>query len=351
MLDDHKLGGDQASTRLRGGKTTAAAAAQNTDKGLDLLTEGVRVLNNECEGLKALSGGLGPDFVRAVELLLKVEGRVAVTGMGKSGHVGRKVAATLASTGTPAYFIHPAEATHGDLGMISKNDALLAFSNSGETEEMTGILAFCARYSLPVIGVTKREDSFLARQSAVPLILPDISEACPFGSAPTTSTTMMMALGDALALCLLKAKGFTHEQFHQYHPGGSLGRRLLSVRDIMHQGDEMPLVEPEMPMPEVLYAITGKSLGCTGVVDPQSGSLLGIITDGDLRRHMTSNLLSLSAMDIMTPNPVTIGPDTLAAQALGLMQSRSITAVFVVNEKLIPLGLIHIHDCLRAGLQ
>lgn len=321
------------------------------DDHLALLTEGVRVLNNECEGLKALSAGLGPDFVSAVDLLLKIEGRVAVTGMGKSGHVGRKVAATLASTGTPAYFIHPAEATHGDLGMLSKKDALLAFSNSGETTEMNGILAFCARHGLAVIGVTKREDSFLARQSTVPLILPDIPEACPFGSAPTTSTTMMMALGDSLALCLLKAKGFTHEQFHQYHPGGSLGRRLLSVREIMHQGDEMPLVAPEIPMPEVLYAISGKSLGCTGVVDSHNGTLLGIITDGDLRRHMTSNFLTLSARDIMTENPVTIGPDTLAAQALGLMQSRSITAVFVVDEKLRPLGLVHVHDCLRAGIQ
>lgn len=321
------------------------------DDRLDLLTEGVRILNNECEGLKALSAGLGPDFVSAVELLLKIEGRVAVTGMGKSGHVGRKVAATLASTGTPAYFIHPAEATHGDLGMLSKKDALLAFSNSGETTEMNGILAFCARHGLPVIGVTKKEDSFLARQSTVPLILPDIPEACPFGSAPTTSTTMMMALGDSLALCLLKAKGFTHEQFHQYHPGGSLGRRLLAVREIMHQGDEMPLVAPEITMPEVLYAISGKSLGCTGVVDPQSGTLLGIITDGDLRRHMTPDFLNLTARDIMTPNPVTIGPNTLAAQALGLMQSRSITAVFVVEEKLRPLGLVHVHDCLRAGIQ
>lgn len=321
------------------------------DDRLDLLTEGVRILNNECEGLKALSAGLGPDFVNAVELLLKIEGRVAVTGMGKSGHVGRKVAATLASTGTPAYFIHPAEATHGDLGMLSKKDALLAFSNSGETTEMNGILAFCARHGLPVIGVTKKEDSFLARQSTASLILPDIPEACPFGSAPTTSTTMMMALGDSLALCLLKAKGFTHEQFHQYHPGGSLGRRLLSVREIMHQGDEMPLVAPEITMPEVLYAISGKSLGCTGVVDPQCGTLLGIITDGDLRRHMTPNFLNLTARDIMTPNPVTIGPNTLVAQALGLMQSRSITAVFVVEEKLRPLGLVHVHDCLRAGIQ
>lgn len=320
---------------------------------LDILEEGVRILKNEYEGLKALAGGLGQEFVTAVDLLLQLDGRVAVTGMGKSGHVARKVAATLASTGTPAYFIHPAEAIHGDLGMISVNDALLAYSNSGETEEMTGILGFCARHRVPVIGVTRNPASFLARQSTIALILPDLPEACPFGSAPTTSTTMMMALGDALSLCLLKAKGFTHDQFHQYHPGGSLGRKLLAVRDIMHTGKELPLVKPNADVPEVLYNITGKSLGCTGVVDPESGNLLGIITDGDLRRHMTSDFLSLTARDIMTANPVTIAPDTLVAQALGLMQSRSITAVFVVENGngRIPAGLVHVHDCLRAGIQ
>ena len=317
----------------------------------DVLEEGVRILKNEYEGIKALAEGLGREFVDAVDLLLKRGGRVAVTGMGKSGHVARKVAATLASTGTPAYFIHPAEAIHGDLGMISATDALLAYSNSGETEEMTGILAFCARYRVPVIGVTRNPDSFLARQSTIALIMPDIPEACPFGSAPTTSTTMMMALGDALSLCLLKAKGFTHDQFHQYHPGGSLGRKLLAVRDIMHTGEELPLVHPDAAMPEVLYNITGKSLGCTGVVDAESGELLGIVTDGDLRRHMTPDFLSLTAREIMTPKPVTIGPDTLVAQALGLMQSRAITAVFVVEKGLIPCGLVHVHDCLRAGIQ
>ncbi len=317
----------------------------------DILAGGARVLANEARGLDALAASLGREFVQAVELLWRLDGRVAVTGMGKSGHVARKVASTLASTGTPAYFIHPAEASHGDLGMISLRDAVLAFSNSGETDEMVSILTYCARHQVPVIGVTKNPGSFLASQSRVTLVLPDLPEACPFGSAPTTSTTMMMALGDALALCLLEAKGFTADRFHQYHPGGSLGRRLLAVRDVMHRGAEIPLVTPGQSMPEVLYTITGKSLGCTGVVDGE-GRLVGIITDGDLRRHMTPDFLTLTAGDIMTPRPVTVTPDTLAAQALGLMQRRSITAIFVLDPNdPRPAGIIHIHDCLRAGLE
>ena len=316
---------------------------------LDILSEGVAVLKNEAEGLQALARSLGEDFSRAVDLFLNLEGRVAVTGMGKSGHIARKAAATLASTGTPAYFIHPAEAAHGDLGMISPRDAVLAYSNSGETVEMTGILTFCARHHIPIVGVSKNPQSFLARQSAVPLMLPDIPEACPIGCAPTTSSTMMMALGDALALCLLKARGFTPEDFHQYHPGGSLGRKLLAVRDIMHTGDEIPLAPPDMPMSEVLLTITGKSFGSTGVVGPD-GRLIGVITDGDLRRHMGPDFLLLTAGDIMTKSPVTIGPDLLALQALGLMQRRAITTVFVVDEENRPAGILHIHDCLRAGL-
>lgn len=316
----------------------------------DILTGGIRVLREEAGGLETLADSLGLEFVRAVELLLSLDGRVAVTGMGKSGHVARKVASTMASTGTPAYFIHPAEAGHGDLGMISLKDAVLAFSNSGNTEELVSLLAFCARHQVPVIGVTKNSDSFLGTQSRLVLTLPDLPEACPLNSAPTTSTTMMMALGDALALSLLEAKGFTPEQFVRYHPGGSLGRRLLAVRDIMHVGDQIPLLAPDRLMPEVLYNITGKSLGCTGVID-QAGGLIGVITDGDLRRHMTPKFLELTAADIMTRNPATIGPDTLAVQALGMMQSHSITALFVVEDGPRPVGIVHIHDCLRAGLE
>lgn len=316
----------------------------------DVLAEGIRVLNNETKGLDALAKSLGPEFVRAVELLCGTDGRVAVTGMGKSGHVARKAAATLASTGTPAYFIHPAEAGHGDMGMISPRDVLLAYSNSGETEELNSILNFCARHQVSVIGVTKNPQSSLAAQSTVVLALPDLPEACPFGSAPTTSTTMMMALGDALALCLIQAKGITQELFHLYHPGGHLGRKLLAVRDIMHTGYDIPLVTMDKAMPEVLYTITGKSFGCTGVVDDR-GALIGVITDGDLRRHMKPDFLELTAGEIMTPDPVTIHPDTLAAKALGLMQHRSITNIFVVEEgDCRPAGILHIHDCLRAGL-
>ena len=316
----------------------------------EILAEGARVLANETRGLEALAKSLGPDFVRAVELLWNTDGRVAVTGMGKSGHVARKAAATLASTGTPAYFVHPAEAGHGDMGMISPRDVLLAYSNSGETEEMNSVLNFCARHQVSIIGVTKNPDSTLAAQSTVVLVLPDLPEACPFGSAPTTSTTMMMALGDALALCLIQAKGITQELFHLYHPGGHLGRKLMSVRDIMHTGYDIPLVTVDKAMPEVLYTITGKSFGCTGVVDAQGG-LIGVITDGDLRRNMKPDFLELTAGEIMTPGPVTIQPDTLAAKALGLMQHRSITNVFVVEEGgSKPVGILHIHDCLRAGL-
>lgn len=311
--------------------------------------EGADVLRSEARALLALADGLDGSFGRAVDILLHLNGRVAVTGMGKSGHVARKVAATLSSTGSPAYFIHPAEAMHGDLGMMGAGDGLLAYSNSGETAELAGILAFCGRRHLPVIGVTKNAHSFLGRESTVRLILPDIPEACPIGCAPTTSTTMMMALGDALALCLLRARGFTAEDFKQYHPGGNLGVKLLAAKDIMHTGDEIPLVRPELPMPDVLFTITGKSFGSTGVVG-EDGRLIGIITDGDLRRHMGPGFLGKTAGDIMTRNPVTITAGTLAHKALGLMQRRAITAVFVVDGQGVPQGILHIHDCLRAGL-
>ncbi|MDR3038729.1 MAG: KpsF/GutQ family sugar-phosphate isomerase [Candidatus Adiutrix sp.] len=317
----------------------------------DFLGEGLRVLRLEAEALQTLAAALDENFSRAAGLILGLAGRVAVTGMGKSGHVARKVAATLASTGTPAYFIHPAEANHGDLGMISIQDAVLAFSNSGETEEMHGILAFCARHLVPVIGVSRRPASFLAGRAKIFLRLPDLPEACPNGCAPTTSTAMMMALGDALALALLTARGFTPENFQQYHPGGSLGRRLLKVADIMHTGEAVPRVGLDSPMPEVLFTMTGKSFGCTAVVDG-AGRLAGVITDGDLRRHMKPDFLALSAADIMTRGPVTVAADTPAAEALGLMQSRAITTVFVLDGPGgRPAGLLHILDCLRAGLQ
>jgi arabinose-5-phosphate isomerase len=315
------------------------------------LVEGRRVLGLESEALAALALALDENFGRAAGLILELSGRVAVTGMGKSGHVARKVAATLASTGTPAYFVHPAEANHGDLGMISAQDAVLAFSNSGETEELHGVLAFCARHLVPVIGVSSRPESFLASRSQVFLRLPDLPEACPNGCAPTTSTTMMMALGDALALALLTARGFTPENFQQYHPGGALGRRLLRAADIMHQGPNLPLVGLSAPAPEVLLTITGKAFGCTAVVEAE-GRLAGIITDGDLRRHLGPDFLGLTAAELMTPGPVTVDAGIPAAEVLGLMQRRSITCVFVLAPATgRPAGIIHIHDCLRAGLQ
>ncbi len=316
------------------------------------LVEGLRVLQHEAAALNMLAQVLNRNFEKAAKLFLEIKGRVAVTGMGKSGHVARKVAATLTSTGTPAYFIHPAEANHGDLGMISPRDVVLAFSNSGETLEMYGLLSFCARHLVPVVGVTKNPTSYLATRSKIILTLPDLPEACPNDCAPTTSTIMMMGLGDALAMSLLSARGFTPENFQQYHPGGSLGRRLLKVADIMHSGDEIPHVTPEQSMPEVLYTITGKSFGCTAVTSP-SGSLLGVITDGDLRRHMGPDFLTLKAADIMTIGPLTVSSLTPAAEALGLMQSRSITNIFIVDDNWTkrPVGVLHIHDCLRAGLQ
>ena len=315
------------------------------------LAEGLRVLRLESEALTDLAANLDESFSRAAGLIMTLSGRVAVTGMGKSGHVARKVAATLASTGTPAYFIHPAEASHGDLGMISAQDAVLAFSHSGETEELHGILAFCARHLVPVIGISARPESFLAARAEIFLRLPDLPEACPNGCAPTTSTTMMMGLGDALALALLTARGFTPENFQQYHPGGALGRRLLRAADIMHTGPAMPMVNLSATMAEVLLTITGKTFGCTAVTEAD-GRLAGIITDGDLRRHLGPNFMILTAADLMTRRPVTVTADTPAAEVLGLMQRRAITGIFVLEpETARPTGIIHIHDCLRAGLQ
>ena len=320
-----------------------------SDQTSNILAEGVGVLQKEAQALSRLAEKLGQDFVQAVGLMLNTKGRVIVTGMGKSGHIARKTAATLASTGTPSYFVHPAEASHGDLGMISKHDVVLAYSNSGETTELEPTLSFCVRHSIQVIGVTQNKKSFLGKHSNIILELPSISEACPISNAPTTSTTMMMALGDALALCLLTARGFTPEEFHQYHPGGTLGLKLQSVRNLMHTGSELPLVNLDSPMPEVLYTITGKHFGSTGVVNAQ-GQLVGIITDGDLRRHMGPEFMNLTAEQLMTTGPITLVPDTLVPQALGIMQLKSITAIFVLENQ-VPIGIIHIHDCLRAGLQ
>ena len=312
-----------------------------------------RVLATEAAGLAALGAALDARLDRAIRLLAGATGRVVVSGMGKSGHVARKIAATLASTGTPAIFVHPAEASHGDLGMIGPGDAVLALSNSGETPELADLVAYTRRFAIPLVAIVGRAPSTLADAADAALVLPRAAEACPLGLAPTTSTPMALALGDALAVVLLERRGFTAEQFSVFHPGGKLGRKLLRVRDLMHGGAEMPLAPESAPMPQVIVTIAEMRFGCVGLVDG-TGRLSGIITDGDLRRHMTPDLLSLAADAIMTRTPKTIRPEALAAEALRVMNEKSITALFVVpesgEEAGRPIGVLHLHDCLRAGV-
>jgi arabinose-5-phosphate isomerase len=311
-----------------------------------------RTLQMEAEGIAALkaalAGELVPSFAAALETLRACRGRVIVTGMGKSGHVGLKVAATLSSTGTPAYFVHPSEASHGDLGMITRDDVVLAFSWSGETVELVNIVSYSRRFAVPLIAVTSNPQSTLAQAAEVVLALPQVKEACPHGLAPTTSTLMQLALGDCLAIALLESKGFTAVDFKALHPGGQLGARLKFVGDLMHKGDRLPLANHDMVMAEAIVIMTEKALGCLGVID-QDGLLKGIITDGDLRRHMGEALLSERAGDIMTPGPKTVAPDLLASAALEMINASSITTLFVVEDER-PVGIIHIHDLLRAGV-
>ena len=312
-----------------------------------------RVLRLEAESLVALDHALDARFVTVLDRLAAVSGRIVVTGMGKSGHVARKIAATLSSTGTPAQFVHPAEASHGDLGMITVNDAVLALSNSGKTSELSDIIAYTRRYAIPLVAMTSRAGSVLAEQADAALILPDTPEACPMGLAPTTSTTMMLALGDAMAIALLERKGFSPRDFQVLHPGGSLGQRLVRVVDLMHGPEELPLCPPETPMAEAILIMTAKTWGCVGVTGA-GGRLLGIITDGDLRRHMERNLLDQTAGDVMTEGPSTIRGQALAAEALGVMNARKCTCLFVVEDRAegadYPVGIIRIHDCLKAGI-
>jgi arabinose-5-phosphate isomerase len=307
-----------------------------------------RVLHLEAAGIEALARSLDDCFSRALELLERVTGRVIVTGMGKSGHVARKMAATLASTGTPASFVHPAEASHGDLGMVTEHDAVIAFSNSGETPELADLVTYAKRFEIPLIGIIGRAKSTLAEAADVALVLPESPEACPMGLAPTTSTTVMLALGDAIAVAMLERKGFSADDFHLLHPGGKLGKRLLRVGQVMHAGAALPLVAPETPMSEALLVMSAKSFGCVGIVGPD-GRLQGIVTDGDLRRHMSDNLPLLKAGAVMTANPKTIRREALASEALGYMNTRSITTLFVVEDGR-PVGIVHLHDCLRAGV-
>jgi len=306
---------------------------------------GRAVLGQEIKGLQALVDSLDEHFAAGVECLATISGRVIVSGMGKSGHVARKIAATMASTGTPAHFVHPAEASHGDLGMVTRDDAVLALSNSGETAELADLIAYCKRFSIPLIAMVRRKTSMLVEAADIAMVLPAVAEAPPT-DAPTTSTTMMMALGDALAVALLERRGFTREDFSVFHPGGKLGKAFIRVSDLMHGGDELPLVSADMPMQQVLLTMTSKRFGCAGVVE--GGQLAGVITDGDLRRNM-EGLMGRSAREVMTQNPRSIRPGALAAEALGIMNEHSITTLFVLDEAR-PVGILHIHDCLRAGI-
>jgi arabinose-5-phosphate isomerase len=308
-----------------------------------------RVLRTEIAGLEALAAELDGGFAAAVDLLADVRGRVTVTGMGKSGHIARKIAATFSSTGTPALFVHPGEASHGDLGMIAGDDAVLALSNSGDTSELADIVAYTRRFRIPLIAMTSGTASSLAEAANVTLRLPTAAEACPMGLAPTTSTTMMLALGDALALVLLERKGFSTDDYRLLHPGGQLGKQLLRVADIMHDGDAVPLVAAGTRMAEAILVMTAKSFGCVGVTDA-AGKLIGVVTDGDLRRHMGDGLLRSTVDAVLSARPKTIRPKALAAEALGLMNGQSITSLFAVDAGGKPLGILHIHDCLRAGI-
>lgn len=309
-----------------------------------------RVIDIEANALQLLSAGLDESFNRAVATILTAKGRVIVSGMGKSGHIGRKIAATLASTGTPAHFVHPAEASHGDLGMMGQGDVVVVLSNSGETPELADVIAYTRRFGIPMIGVASRADSTLLRQSDVALVLPRAEEACGTGVVPTTSTTMTLALGDALAVALMEHRAFTPEHFRAFHPGGKLGAQLSRVEDLMHAGDALPVVGADAPMSVALREIAQKGFGVVAVTD-DAGHLSGIITNGDIGRHM-DGLASAKAGDVMTPDPVTITPGALAEQAVGVMNARKITCLLVVPESAPATlaGLIHIHDCLRVGL-
>jgi arabinose-5-phosphate isomerase len=318
----------------------------------DAVASALRTLGTERDGIavlmNALQGALGEAFTAAVDLLAAAKGRVIVTGMGKSGHIGRKIAATLASTGTPAYYVHPAEASHGDLGMIRPDDVIVALSWSGETAELADLIAYAKRFRLGLIAVTCNAASSLARQADACLTLPKALEACPNGLAPTTSTTMQVVIGDALAVALLERRGFTAEHFRVFHPGGKLGAQLKLVREVMHTGERLPIVPVGTRMAQALAVQSEKSFGCVIVV-AADGSLAGIVTDGDLRRHLSGDLLERSVEEVMTRDPITITPDRLLAEALEIIETRKKGAL-IVREGKRPVGLVHYLDLLRAGV-
>ncbi|MGX5847196.1 KpsF/GutQ family sugar-phosphate isomerase [Mesorhizobium sp. PL10] len=295
----------------------------------------------------ALENGLAGPFAHAVDIISRIDGRVIVTGVGKSGHIGSKIAATLASTGTPAFFVHPSEANHGDLGMIARDDAIIAMSWSGESKELMGIVAYSRRFSIPLIAITSGATSALARAADVVLLLPSVPEACPHGLAPTTSTLLQLVVGDALAIALLEARGFTPDHFRTFHPGGQLGANLTQIHEIMHVGDRLPLVASGTSMREAILELSNKGFGCVAITSTD-GALVGIITDGDIRRHIGSNLMEMSVDQVMTKKPKTATPDTLVATALQTINDSAITSLMVVEGRR-PVGLVHLHDLLRIG--
>jgi arabinose-5-phosphate isomerase len=328
------------------------AKTSGTDRANDAIASALRTLDAEGSGVAAiaaaLQGPLGSAFAAAAALILAAKGRVIVTGLGKSGHVARKIAATFASTGTPAFFVHSAEASHGDLGMITADDVIVALSWSGEQPEMKNLITYAKRFRIALIAMTAEPESTLSQAADVALTLPKAREACPHNLAPTTSSLMLLALGDALAIALLEGRGFTSVDFSVLHPGGKLGAMLKYTRDLMHAGDAVPLRPLGTRMSDALVEMSSKGFGCVGIVDAR-GHIVGIVTDGDLRRHMRPDLMTALVDDVMTKSPKTIGRDLLASEALEMLNSSKITALIVTDAKK-PVGIVHLHDILRAGV-
>lgn len=329
-------------------RSEARAGAGSDPKSRDILASGRRVLEIETRALADLRDSLGADFVSAVDQLDSAKARIVCAGVGKSGHVARKIAATLASTGAPAQFVHPTEASHGDLGMIAGGDVVIALSRSGETAELGDLIHYCKRFSIPLVAITAAAQSTLGKAADVALVIPDAPEACAQTRAPTTSTTLMIALGDALAVALLDRKGFTADDFRTFHPGGKLGAMLRRVSDLMHAGDDLPVVESGAAMVAALEVLSEKGFGCLGIVSA-GGALVGMVTDGDIRRLVATGRQATTIDEVMTRDPVTVEPDMLASAALKLMNEREITQILAV-ENARPVGVVHMHDLLKAGV-
>lgn len=324
------------------------AAVQQSQKELDRLSA-IRTIDSEIKAIEELKHSLdSSSLTQALDFMQNSKGRIIITGMGKSGHIGKKIAASLASTGTPSFFVHPAEASHGDLGMITEDDVVIAISNSGESRELIDILNYCKRFGIKLVAITKNAESSLGKAGDVVLLLPNNGEACPLGLAPTSSTTATLVLGDILTIGMIERKGFSKEDFNDRHPGGKLGSILKRVSDLMHVGQDMPILDENSNMQAVLLEMTSKRLGCVGFIN-QTGDLTGILTDGDLRRCLSSKILEEKAVDLMTKNPKTIAPNAMSAEALKIMHDKKITNLFVVENKK-PVGVIHIHDLLNNGV-